>query len=399
MTEQLRRVPKEELGRRLAAFRRGMNAIDPDWSMALINHKINMYYLTGTMQEGVLVIRPDAATLWVRRSFDRAQSESLFGDIRPMRSFRTLGEYYTDIPPVAYIETRTASLAWFDMVRRHLPFASYKSVNPVLSDLRAIKSTYELDCMKLAGRNHAKVLEEIAPALLREGTSEAELASSIFHSLLQMGSHGISRFNQPLGEDVIGLASFGQSALDCTAFDGPGGTRGTCIAMQAIGSIRRKLEPGTLVYLDIPSGIDGYHTDKSVVYYFGRLQDDPNSALIRSAYDYCLALETKIVALLKPGAIFEDVYLEIMEHFDARFSAGFMNGGKFLGHSIGLTMDESPVIAKGFRTPICAGMTLAIEPKIALPGIGMVGTENTYQITDAGAVSLSGTSQSLREIY
>ena len=44
-------------------------------------------------------------------------------------------------------------------------------------------------------------------------------------------------------------------------------------------------------------------------------------------------------------------------------------------------------------------MTFAIEPKIALPGIGTVGTENTYLITADGAVSLSGTPQPLREIY
>lgn len=44
-------------------------------------------------------------------------------------------------------------------------------------------------------------------------------------------------------------------------------------------------------------------------------------------------------------------------------------------------------------------MTFAVEPKIALPGLGMVGTENTYVITEKGARSLTGRSYPLREIH
>lgn len=398
MADELHRVPKAELDNRLAAFRRGMDAREPGWSMALINHKINMYYLTGTMQDGVLVVRPDSATLWVRRSYERACNESLFADIRPMRSFRTLGEAYPDMPQTVHLETRTATLEWLGLLRKYLSFKEYRSVNSVLSEIRAVKSAYELDCMRLAGRNHARALEEIAPTLLREGISEAELAAEIFKALLAMGSHGVSRYNQPLGEEVIGFASFGKSALVTTAFDGPGGTGGTCIAVQTIGSAQRKLTAGRLVYLDIPSGIEGYHTDKSTVFYFGRLADDPNGQLIREAYAYCQALEQEIASRLVPGAIFEDIYNAVMDKFDVRYIEGFMNGGRFLGHSIGLTIDETPVIARGFKMPVQANMTIAIEPKIALPGIGTVGTENTYLVTETGAVSLSGAPQPLREI-
>ena len=76
-----------------------------------------------------------------------------------------------------------------------------------------------------------------------------------------------------------------------------------------------------------------------------------------------------------------------------------MNGGKFLGHSIGLVMDEAPALAKGFKEVLEPGMTFAVEPKIALPGLGMVGTENTYVITEKGVRSLTGRSYPLREIH
>ena len=76
-----------------------------------------------------------------------------------------------------------------------------------------------------------------------------------------------------------------------------------------------------------------------------------------------------------------------------------MNGGKFLAHSIGLVMDEPPVIARGFRAPLQAGMTFACEPKIAIPGVGVVGTENTYEVMPSGAArSLTGQILELQSI-
>ena len=76
-----------------------------------------------------------------------------------------------------------------------------------------------------------------------------------------------------------------------------------------------------------------------------------------------------------------------------------MNACKFLGHSIGLTMDETPVLAKGFTAPLEAGMTLAVEPKIALEGVGLTGCENTYEFTAQGpARSLTGACDTTLEV-
>ena len=66
-----------------------MDAADPGWDLAVVLSKINLYYFTGTMQDGMLLVPRDGeACLWVRRSFERAEDESLFPAIRPMRSYR-----------------------------------------------------------------------------------------------------------------------------------------------------------------------------------------------------------------------------------------------------------------------------------------------------------------------
>lgn len=390
------KVPRSELDGRLSALRAALTARDPDWQMALVNNKISLYYLTGTMQDGVLVITPDSATFWVRRWLPRAQAESNFADLRPMKSFRVLeGSYET--PHTVYVECKTASLEWLGLVRKYLPFEEYKNLSPILADLRAKKSAYELDCMRRAGAIHAEVLEQVAPTLLRDGISEAVLCAEIYRELLARGAMGISRFNQLLGEDVAGLCSFGKNGLRVTAFDGPDGNAGTCIAMPAIGDNARLLQPGDLVLLDIPSGLEGYHTDKSIVFYYGDLDADPNAARIRRAYDFCVQFERAVAEQMVAGAIPEDIFLALWPTVPEEFAEGFMNGGKFLGHSIGLVMDETPVLARSFRTPLTAGMTFAVEPKIALPGIGVVGTENTYEVMPHGpARALTGAPQPLR---
>ena len=77
MTDDLRRVPRQELEDRLRRFRAAMTEKDADWQLAVISDKLNMYYFTGTMQEGAFLIRPQDAILWVRRSLERARNESL----------------------------------------------------------------------------------------------------------------------------------------------------------------------------------------------------------------------------------------------------------------------------------------------------------------------------------
>lgn len=398
LTEALRPVPASELEARLERFRRAMDAAHPGWEMAAVNHKVAMYYFTGTIQEGVLLIRPQDAVFWVRRSFERACNESHFSDIRPMHSFREAAAFYGRAPKVMYVETKKATLDWERMLHKYFAFEELGSFDSVLQDLRMVKSEYELKQMEQSGAIHETVLDIVAPKLIHGGISEAQLAIAIYSEMVQRGSHGTARFNQALGEEAVGIASFGKSGLVRTGFDGPGGTDGTCIAVQSIGNAFRKLQSGRLVYLDIPCGFDGYHTDKTVVYYYGDLAKDEQSKHLIEAQQRCLELEQEVVRLMVPGEPIENLYLRTMDKFDNIYGDAFMNGGKFLGHSIGLVMDEAPAIAKGFKQPLQPGMTFAVEPKIALPGLGMVGTENTYVVTEKGARSLTGSSHLLREV-
>ena len=128
-------VPAAELNTRLDRLRCAMTEKDPAWSMLLLDNTLDMYYFTGTMQDGALVVTPDQATLFVRRSFDVAKDESAFADIRPMGSFRGIKEVYPDIPETVYVAAKTMTLQKLSMLNKHLPFAP-KPMDGVLSALR-----------------------------------------------------------------------------------------------------------------------------------------------------------------------------------------------------------------------------------------------------------------------
>jgi len=99
-----RKVSAEELNIRMKRFRAKMDESYPDWQMAIIISKVNQYYFTGTMQDGMLVIQRDEEPVYlVRRSYERALDESQFNPIKPMKSYRDAAEYIKRIPETVYM--------------------------------------------------------------------------------------------------------------------------------------------------------------------------------------------------------------------------------------------------------------------------------------------------------
>jgi Xaa-Pro dipeptidase len=138
--------------------------------------------------------------------------------------------------------------------------------------------------------------------------------------------------------------------------------------------------------------VEGYHTDKTQAYWSSSA-DIP--VVARDAQSVCLDIQAALAEALRPGAIPSELYAMGMRMAEqAGFAEGFMGLGsgqvRFIGHSIGLAVDETPVIAARFDDPLLPGMVMALEPKIGIPGIGMVGTENTFEVTGSGGKSLTG---------
>ncbi|AKB38444.1 Xaa-Pro aminopeptidase [Methanosarcina siciliae C2J] len=396
----IKKVPLTELKNRMNCFRKQMDVSSPQWETAVIFSKINIYYFTGTMQDGMLIIPKNGeATLWVRRSYERALDESLFPNIEPMKSFRDAAGDASKLPDAAYLETEVVPLALYQRFQKYFPFKNVKSVDSQIAAVRAVKSEYELSLTRESGRIHQHVLEDLVPEMLREGMSEADLSIDIYSALIEKGHHGVSRFGMFDTEMILGNVCFGESSIYPCYFNGPGGRRGLCPAVPLLGSRDRKLRKGDLVFVDVGCGVDGYHTDKTTTYMFG-------SSLPQYAMDLhnkCVDIQNEAAAMLKPGIAPSEIYTTIMNGLDTEFLQNFMGFGnrkvKFLGHAVGLLIDETPVIAAGFDESLKEGMVFALEPKRGIENIGMVGIENTFIVTAKGGECITGDNPGLIPVY
>ena len=123
----IKKVPLTELKKRMKNFRKRMDISNPEWEIAVIFSKINLYYFTGTMQDGMLINpKHGEATFWIRRSYERALDESLFPSIEPMSSFRDAAKSISGLPDTVYLETEVVPLALYQRFQKHFPFKNVK---------------------------------------------------------------------------------------------------------------------------------------------------------------------------------------------------------------------------------------------------------------------------------
>lgn len=358
---------------------------------AIIVSKINQYYFTGTMQDGILILRREGtAAYFVRKSYDRARLESPLDCIYEIKTYRDILAHIPQNLGNTYMETEIIPQAMLERIKKYFTISEIHAIDKIIMGLRSVKSTYELEFITESGRQHQFVMETIVPSLLKEGMSETDFTADLYSSMIKLGHHGVSRFSMFQTEMIIGQIGFGTTSLYPTSFDGPGGMMGLSPSVPLLGRRDRFLKKGDIVFVDAGYGILGYHSDKTQVYSFGAAPAPEVNAI----HNACRDVLERAAAMLTVGRIPAEIYQESMHELPSMLSKNFMGHGregvKFLGHGVGLQIDELPVIAKGHSTPLHENMVIALEPKCGIEGVGMVGVEETYVVTAGGPVCITG---------
>lgn len=383
-------VPAQEIAQRVSRLQSRLQEGPMDG--ALILDPLNMYYFTGTIQQGVFFVPTEGEPVFlVRRNYERAQRESPLKRVLPLKGFSQLLPVLADLGlqtnNLGVAET-TLSVSLFKTLARAFPKGAFTDISALLGMIRAKKSEYEVGLIRKAGALHGMVYDAI-PSMIREGMTEWELGAEIHKEMMALGYTGIMRLAAFGGEMFMGIVSFGESGNYPTASVGPGGLMGLSPAFSLLGG-KKKLGRGEPIFVDTGFGYEGYFTDKTRVFSLGA---PPPSAL--DAHQACLDIQEAVRCRLKPGAIPSRIYEEVYNEFvyPRGFEKHFMGFGgnqvPFLGHGIGLAIDEFPAIAGTVHTPLAANMVIALEPKKGLEGIGLVGVENTFLVTDEGGENLT----------
>ena len=392
-------VPLEELETRHERCRWALAGVAPESGGLLVLSRLNIYYLTGTYGAGAFWLPLEGEpVLLCRRGIERARLESPLARILPFRSFRDLAGLLaaagSPLPAAAAVEMGGITWALGRTLAEHLAPAVLVPGDRALSLTRAVKSPWELAIIRAAGADHDRCLRERLPALIAPGMTEREIAHRVWEVLFAAGHQGLLRMEN-YGEEVfLGHVSAGESGNYPSVFNGPVGLRGEHPATPHMGSSKR-WERGEPLVCDIGFVRSGYHTDKTQVYFAGERGAIPERAT--AAHAFCVEVQAWVAAHLRPGSVPSQLAEHCFEWAErAGWDEGFMalggNKVRFVGHGIGLAIDEYPVLAKGFDAPLEEGMLLAVEPKIGVPGFGMVGVENTFEVAAGGGRCLTGES-------
>lgn len=391
---QLKKVPAEEIRTRLEAFQKRLQQLQLD--AALITQNVDLYYLSGTMQNGFLLVPANGqAKLYIKKSVRRAEFESML-PVEPLGRTKELRERiqqeFGDIKRLGL----ELDVVPFNLVQRYLNLFSNAEPVDVSYELRmqrAVKSEFEIAHIRHAAQLVNQVFESI-PRILQPGMTEIELAAAIEQALRIQGNsnlYHVRGFNQELS---LGVVSSGAAAAVPSFFDGPVGGVGVSISSPQSAGLK-KLIAGEPILIDIGTICEGYFIDQTRIAVIGDLDSD-----LVEAYHVAQQILREVEPIALPGVAWEQLYqkaCQIVE--DASLSQFFMGFGqdqaKFLGHGIGLEVDEFPILARGFDQPLVEGMVIAIEPKFIFPERGVVGLENTYVVTKSGLESLSLSSEEI----
>jgi Xaa-Pro dipeptidase len=142
------------------------------------------------------------------------------------------------------------------------------------------------------------------------------------------------------------------------------------------------------VLVDYVFALNGYYSDHARIFSIGEL---PNELM--AAHTAMLDVQALIKRAAKPGVKSGDIYDLALERTTALgYDKNFMGVGKkrirFVGHGIGVELDEYPFLAAGQNLELQENMTLALEPKLIFPEKGVVGIENTHVVTRDGLEQL-----------
>lgn len=336
----------------------------------VITDSANIFYLTGRVFSGWIVVSDDAsASLLVKRP-------SGLNGCTYIRKPEEILSHISIEKPVG-LELETSSYASIERLRAALSLEEASNASEIMRATRAVKTATELDALRLSGVKHQAVYAHV-PALFHEGMTDLELQIEIERISRLEGCLGDFRISGDTMEIYMGNLLAGKNADTPTPYDFAMGGAGSSPSLP-VGADGSVMERGNSVMVDMNGNFTGYMTDMTRVFSIGPL--DP---LALKAHECSLAICHSFQEKARPGVAAKELYEMARSMAEEAGLADYFMGHRqkagFVGHGVGIEINELPVIAPRSRDVIAEGNVIALEPKFVIPSCGAVGIENTYYV-------------------
>lgn len=375
LMKQLLLLDKTEQALRVSRIVDGMKTAGLD--AVLFADNASKFYLTGRVYAGYIYITVNGGvTCAVQRPVELDGPEVAY-----IRKPEDLPSVIDKMPSVLGLELDIMSYSSVERIKAVFPDAGIGNASAVMRRARAVKTPAEVAMIRESGVRQELVYRRV-PHLYRDGMTDIELQVEIERASRLEGCLGQFRISGDSMELFMANIITGENADTPSPYDFAMGGKGMSPSLP-VGADGTSIKPGYTVMVDVNGNYTGYMTDMTRVYSLGEI-----CAEALKAHECSRRIHRELIEAGKPGieakVLYERAISIVTEEGLEHLFMGHRQHARFIGHGVGIEINELPVIAPRSRDIIEAGQVIALEPKFVIPGVGAVGIENTYVVTETG---------------
>jgi len=372
------RVARQEKARQLMR--------DNNLSAILLAQGTSLAYFTGILWEGgerlfAMVLPAKGEAFYVSPAFEEGRAREQIAqspdgnkpgsDLRVWQEdenpYDRVGQGLSDrgIATGTIGVEETMKFLFSDNLRKAAPAATFTSATPVTAGCRMIKSTHEIELMRLASKVTLAAYEATYRSL-KVGMTQRDVGKLLEAAHRKLGFEG--------GADVqVGeFSSFPH------------------------GSVQPQvIRHGSIVMIDGGCSVEGYQSDITRTFVLGKASDK-----MKGVFDIVHRAQSAALAAAKPGVEAGSVDAAARQVIaEAGFGPGYMYFTHRLGHGMGMDGHEWPYLVRGNSTKLQPEMTFSDEPGIYIRGEFGIRLEDDMHIMEGGAELFTPQSPSLENPF
>ena len=352
----------------------------------LLRVDVHIFYLTGLVFNGYYYLPAEGKPYWFVKRPNNLTGEHIVMIRKPEQIAEFLQAKGISFPQ--YLLLETDEMAYNECIRLQMMFQMpvIGNATTLMRQIRMIKTPWEIAQLRLSAQKHAEAYAKI-PSCYRTGMTDIEFQIEIERQMRLQGSIGVFHVFGPNMNIFMGSVLAGSNAGAASPFDFALGGNGQT-PLCPVGANGALLKEGMAVMIDMAGNFTPYLTDMTRVFSIGKI---PNIA--RRAHQVALDIEEEMMQLACPGFSCAELYHKALARVEKEgltdYFMGTVQQAKFIGHGIGLQINELPVFSARSKEVLLPNMVVALEPKFVIPEVGAVGIENTFLVTETGVEKLT----------
>ena len=361
----------------------------------LLTMNMNLYYVSGQVFNGYFYLPAEGRPYWFVKRLTVPETNQVHVIRKPEQMPELFRDLNLAMPRKLLLEADELSYNEYIRLQHVFRAEATGNASALIRHIRMIKTPWEIEQMRISARRHEAVYREI-PACYRPGMRDVELQIEIEKRMRMHGSLGYFRAFGSNMDIFMGSLLAGENAGEPSPFDFALGGKGIH-ASGPLGANGTLLREGTTVMADMSGNYTAYQTDMTRVFSIGKLPDRAYRV-----HRVALEIQARMERTAKPGVSCAELYRDALamagqEGLKDCFMGTHLQA-KFVGHGVGLEINELPVLTTRSKDILQPGLTFAFEPKFVLAGIGAVGIENTFLVTDSGVEKMTLLDENIIEL-